>query len=211
MKLLVAIAGIGLGWIAPLAAQQVFTGGVELNSGIGEDQVSKVYEMKGPYVIRWTLRDVKPRQSEDSLAAYWSPHTPQKPPWISFKVIDAATRKIVDHDMVTGWENQMQIPQGGKHYLVVSGEEHVAWTFWGKEGKMQAVGAGDKLAPLTAADTGGGTAADAATALADKFKKELEGRELEARLEAVKLVASRSSSAKDFAERFRAYSSSQGW
>jgi hypothetical protein len=181
---------------------------VELNSGIGDAQISNVYEMKGPYVIRWTLRDVKPQQSEDSLASYWRPHTSQNPPYVSFKVVDAATREIVDHDMVTGWESQMQIFSGGKHYLVITGEEHVAWTFWGKEGKLQA---GDKLVPLTPADTGSGAAANAAAAMTNKFKKELKGRELEARLEAVKLIMSRSNSAKDFTERFRAYSAAQGW
>lgn len=192
-------------------AQAVFKGGMDLFSGSGNDQVSKAYVMKGPYAIRWTLRDVKPTQSEDSLAKYWKPHTDKNPPWIAFSIMDVATREIVDHGMVTAWENQLHIKTGGKHYLIVSAPEHVAWTIYGKEGMLPTGGDGSQLKPLTAADTGGGTAEAAAAKEIEAISGKFQGGELESRIVGVKLIVSRSNSAADFAARWSAYSATQGW
>lgn len=211
MKTTLALAvSIAAGLALAAHAQPVFTGGVSLSNGMGEGQASKIYEFKGPYAIRWTLRDVPPTTSEDPLAEYWKPHTARNPPWISFKVVDAATRKVVDSDFVTAWENQMQIPTGGKHYLVVAASKSVAWSIYGKEGKLAGAD-GATLVALTAADTGGGTAKDAAAAMATSLRDKFTGRQLEDRLAAVQLIASRSASAKDFAERMTAYQTAQGW
>lgn len=210
-KVMAALAASWLLGASALPGQALFKGGVGLFSGSGSDQVSKMYVMKGPYAIRWTLMDVKPTRSEDSLAEYWTPHTDKNPPWIAFKVMDGATREIVSHDMVTAWENQMLVKEGGKHYLVVSASKHVAWTIYGKEGKLEAGGDGSKLVPVTAADTGGGTAEAAAAAMIEKLKETLTGAALDEKIAAVRLVASRSNSAKDFTSRIAAYRAVQGW
>lgn len=209
MKLLFSIAVIGWSWISLLAAQPVFTGGVSLFDGIGGAQASKAYEFKGSYAIRWILRDVKPTASKDPLAAYWKPHTTQNPPWISIKVVDSITRKVVDSDFVTAWQNQMQIQTGGKHYLVVTATEHVAWSIYGKDGKLAGAD-GATVVALTAEDTGGSTA-KAVAAMSAMLRDKFTGRVLEERLAAVKLVASRSKSAKDFEDRMTAYYAAQGW
>lgn len=209
MKKILKTLGIAIVLINTAPAQQkIFTGGQELQSAMGDNQTSKVYEMKGPYAIRWVLRDIKPKRSQDSLAEYWKPHTTEKPPWVSIKVMDATTKKLVDNTMEEAFEGQMQIPTGGKHYLVVTGESDVAWTIWAKDGRLNETGSEVKV---NTADIGGGTASAAAQKIELSLMDKFQGTELDARIAAVKLVESRSSNADDFKSRWEAYCKSQGW
>jgi hypothetical protein len=189
-----------------LAENKVFSGGRQLDSGQGEDQKSSAYEMKGPYALRWTLMDVAPPKSENP---YWTPRTnPRRnAPWVSVAVYDANTGLRIAHEAITGRENQMTVPQGGKHYLVVTSYDDLLWTIWGLEGILGA----DGLRALRPADTGGGEANRGAAQVIAALKATYSGRELEERLAAVKLIESRSSSAEDFGQRWQAYSQVQGW
>jgi hypothetical protein len=192
-----------------MAAPKLFTGGRELCNGMGENQASAVYEFKGPYALRWTLRDVKPRPSEDTLAAYWKPHTVKNPPWVSIRVMDAASRKVVAHEMVTAWESTFQVETGGKHYLIVTGEQHVAWTIWGKDGIL--ADNGDGIRKATDQDMGSMTVQDAAATIVAALKKQHQGTSLEERVNAVTVVQSRASSTADFLARWKAYCKVMKW
>ena len=105
----------------------------------------------------------------------------------------------------------MTIPVGGKHYVVVSSYSDLQWTIRGKEGKLTDEGSESKLIPTTAADLGGGSAKDTAETVIEDLKKTYKGSDLDTRLLAVRLVQSRSNSAKDFAERWAEYQRAQGW
>lgn len=201
-------------WIAACVAAvaespKIFIGGKELHNGKGENQSSSVYEFSGPYALRWNLRDVKPRPSEDPLAEYWKPHTAEKPPWVSIKVVDAASRKVVAHEMVTAWESSLQVKTGGKHYLIVTGEEHVAWTIWGKDGMLASNREGTRKP--TSQDLGIASLEESADKIVAALKKQHHGRELEERLNAVAMIQSRASGTEDFTSRWRAYCKTMGW
>lgn len=191
------------------ASPKVFEGGRQLHNGQGDNQASAVYEFTGPYALRWNLRDVKPRQSADALAAYWEPHTAENPPWVSVKVVDAVSRKVVAHEVVTAWESSLQVEGGGKHYLVVTGERHVAWTIWGKQGMLAANAEGIRKA--TPEDTGSLTVEQLARELTALLAKKHQGEEYQKRAAAVQLIQSRSSSVDDFSTRWEAYSKLMGW
>jgi len=188
------------------AQNRVFTGGRQLDSGQGDDQESEVYEMAGPYALRWSLMDVQPSKSEDP---YWKPRTSysRNPPWISIRVYDAKTRRLIEQHSMDGRENQMAVSQGGKHYLVVTSYDDLKWTIWGLEGVFDVGG----LRSLRPADTGGGEAASSSDGVIASLKSQFSGRELDERLAAVKLIESRSVSADDFSKRWKAYCQVQGW
>ena len=190
--------------------QNIITGGTTIHSGNGEDQVSKSYEMKGPYILEWVLTDLPPSKKDDP---YWKPrnNNDRLAPWISVKVYDAVTRKIIEHESVSGRVNHMTVPEGGKHYVVVSSFSDLQWTIRGKEGKLSDGGKESKIIPNTAADLGGGSAKDTAETVIEDLNKTFKGSDLETRLAAVRLVQSRSNSAKDFAERWAEYRRVQGW
>lgn len=194
---------------AALGGPVIFSGGRLLHAGKGEQQSSRVYEFAGPYALRWTLRDVKPTRSEDALADYWKPHTRENPPWVSIRVVDAETRKVLESTLQTAWQGVLQVAAGGRHYLVVTGKRNVAWSIHGREGMLS-----DNVEGLREArpeDTGGKTAAEVAGKLIARLERTLEGREKEERVAAVRLIEARSSSAEDFESRWQAYRKVMGW
>jgi hypothetical protein len=194
-----------LALVAADAEPVTFRGGEQLHSAQGEAQKSKVYEYKSAYAIRWSLRDVKPSTRDEP---YWKPHTRENPPWVSIRVRDSVTHKIVANDMQTAWEGVLQVPQGGKHYLEVTAAGNVGWTIWGRAGVLTD---NDEGIAVDATQDRATTVPAAVDVMITELGKKHSGPDLEQRIAGVKLIASRSSSVDDFIERWTAYAQTMGW
>jgi hypothetical protein len=140
MKIILLLITLAL----PCAAQSIFTGGIAIHSGSGDDQKSKAYEFKGPYVLQWALRDHAPSKRDDP---YWRPTTDSgwKQKRVIISVRDAATGTLVISQMLAGRENHLNVPTGGKHYLVVNGDQDIAWDVRAKEGRVVVTQKGETM------------------------------------------------------------------
>ncbi|MEK7951874.1 hypothetical protein [Luteolibacter soli] len=140
MKTILLLIALAL----PCVAGPVFTGGVAIHSGSGDDQKSKAFEFKGPYVLQWTLTDKAPSKRDDP---YWRPTTESgwKQKRVLISVRDAATGALVVSQMLAGRENHLNIPEGGKHYLVVNGDPDIAWEVKAKEGRVVVTEKGETM------------------------------------------------------------------
>jgi hypothetical protein len=128
----------------PCAAQSIFSGGVAIHSGTGDDQKSNAYEFKSPYVLQWSLKDQAPSKRDDP---YWRPTTESgwKQKWVLIAVRDSATGRLVKSEMLSGRENHFNVPMGGKHYIVVNGAPNIAWDVKGKEGRVIVTEKGESM------------------------------------------------------------------
>jgi hypothetical protein len=154
LKTLILLTVSAINWQPQVCTgQAIFSGGTEIHSGDGEDQQTKSFKMKGPYVLRWELRDLPPSSVDEP---WWKPTSDEnwKRQWLSMRVYDATTRELICSEVISGRQNHLSVPKGGRHYLLLSGPRHVAWIVWGKEGKVSEGGAGGKLVPLPAAESG---------------------------------------------------------
>lgn len=144
MKTLLLLITLALPY-APCAAS-IFSGGNSIHSGAGDDQKSKAYEFKSPYVLQWTLRDQPPSKRDDP---YWRATTESgwKQKWVLIDVRDAATGKLIVSQMLSGRENHFNVPVGGKHYIIVNGAPDIAWDVKGKEGRVIVTDKGEIMEP----------------------------------------------------------------
>ncbi|HEY1123425.1 MAG TPA: hypothetical protein VGE67_17550 [Haloferula sp.] len=157
----------------PCAAQSIFTGGIAIHSGTGDDQKSNAYEFKSPYVLQWTLKDQAPSKRDNP---YWraTTDTGWKQKWVAIDVRDAATGKLVATQMLSGRENHFNVPSGGKHYIVVVGAPNIAWDVKAKEGRVVVTEKGETM---EAPKPGGWAGATNQPAMTQKLAAEMAARQ----------------------------------
>ena len=120
----------------PLAAQSVFSNGVTLHSGSGQNQKTKPYEFKGPYVLQWSLRDLPPERHKEPT---WRP-TQDKGwdhKWLAVEIFDATSGRFLYTEQIFGRDNHYNVPEGGKHYVRLKASDHTAWILQAKEGRAE--------------------------------------------------------------------------
>jgi hypothetical protein len=90
MKTILLLIALAL----PCAAQSAFSDGTKIHEGSGDDQKSKAYDFKGPYVLQWSLKDLPPSKRDNP---YWRATTDSgwKQKWVMISVRDAATGELV--------------------------------------------------------------------------------------------------------------------
>jgi hypothetical protein len=140
MKTILLLIALAL----PCAAQSAFSDGTKIHEGSGDDQKSKAYDFKGPYVLQWSLKDLPPSKRDNP---YWRATTDSgwKQKWVMISVRDAATGELVIKEMLSGRENHFNVPSGGKHYLVVNASPYVSWEVKAKEGRMVVTEKGETM------------------------------------------------------------------
>ena len=140
MKTILLLIALAL----PCAAQSAFSGGTPIHTGSGDNQKSKAYEFKGPYVLQWELKDQPPSKRDDP---YWRATTDSgwKQKWVVISVRDAATGELVVKEMLSGRENHFNVPSGGKHYIVVNASPFISWDVKAKEGRMVVTEKGETM------------------------------------------------------------------
>ena len=157
----------------PCAAQSIFTGGISIQTGSGDDQKSNAYQFNSPYVLQWTLRDQPPSKRDNP---YWRATTESgwKQKWVQIDVRDAATGKLVVSQMLSGRENHFNVPAPGKHYIVVNGDRDIAWDVKAKEGRVVVTEKGETMEAPKPGGWAGGTNQPAKT---DKLAAEMAARQ----------------------------------
>ena len=140
MKTILLLIALAL----PCAAQSAFSDGTKIHEGSGDDQKSKAYDFKGPYVLQWSLKDLPPSKRDNP---YWRATTDSgwKQKWVMISVRDAATGELVIKEMLSGRENHFNVPSGGKHYIIVNSSPYISWDVKAKEGRMVVTEKGETM------------------------------------------------------------------
>ena len=128
----------------PLAAQSVFNNGVTLHSGSGQNQKTKPYEFKGPYVLQWSLRDLPPERHKEPT---WRPTQDKEwdHKWVAVEIFDAVSGRYLYTEQIFGRDSHYNVPEGGKHYLRIKASDHTAWILQAKEGRAEMTDKGPVL------------------------------------------------------------------
>jgi hypothetical protein len=207
MKTIGLIGVMGLMASAALHGQS-FDSGKELHRGQGDaSPTSKHYTLAKPYVINAAMTEVVPKKEKGTEV-----YKETNPPWVWVRVYDAKTQQMVCSQRIDGFSGRMNVPQGGTHYVQCSAYERTSYILRGIEGKAVVAANGrEEIKAMTAAELGGGTAAEAAAVVISVLRDKYSGNALDETIAGVNLVASRSNSAADFTTRLAAYRAQMGW
>ena len=177
------------------------------------DGASSPYFARTPYTLYWNA------DSKYKLYGKSDPTVKAETYIAGVHVVDAETGKIVASVGQSAMNGSIKVPRGGKHTVELFSTGPWQASYVEDAAALNAAARRGELAQGKTLDETANTGHSArmssvAEALAGTIKSieaTVTGSDLDARVAAAKLVASRSSSVEDFEKRWTAYRSAQGW